>query len=112
MLIEYWSYDSVNADGTFGMPPDPSQGAVEVSSGLRTSGGHHANTPSTQVDGMWMSVSTGRLPDGTMHGVTIYFADEAEMSEFEQTRKHGHDHRTPPDDSDDPTTAADWWKKQ
>lgn len=84
MKITYWSYTDVNEDGTFGSPVDPSLGSIRPEPGMATSGSHWHQTPSTQAAGLWMSVCTGRLPDGTCHGITISFRDEAEMHAFEQ----------------------------
>lgn len=88
MKIEYWSESEVNEDGTIGFgTPNPALGSVSVEPGMNTSGMHHAQTPSTVRSGLWMNVSTGRLPDGTMHGITLYFDNEREMREFGKTRK-------------------------
>jgi hypothetical protein len=83
MTIEYWSYSGVRTDGT--MENDP--GAVVVEPGMDTSGLHHPRTGSAKSDGLWLGVCTGRLKDGTMHGITLYFDDDREMRQFEQTRK-------------------------
>lgn len=86
MKIEYWQYSGLNLDGTFEGDPENKQGSVCHKPKMDTSGLHHPNTRSAVESGLWLSVSTGRLPDGTMHGITIFFNDEAEMRLFEQKR--------------------------
>ena len=86
MRVEYWMYQGVKPDGRFENDPEHREGAVNPNPRMDTSGGHHAQTASTERDGLWLSVSTGRLPDGTMHGITIYFSNESEMRDFEQNR--------------------------
>lgn len=86
MKVEYWSYSSVKPDGTFENDEAHGEGSVRAQPGMATSGMHWRQTRSTVEAGLWMSVSTGRLQDGTMHGITLYFADENEMREFEQRR--------------------------
>lgn len=93
MRIEYWSIDEVNEDGTIGDPVRPGDGAVCTEPRMETSGMHHLQTRSTERDGLWLMVTTGRLPTGECHGITVYFQDEKEMSEFEQARGSGPDHR-------------------
>ena len=109
MKIEYWNYSEINADGSIGEPVRPEMGSLKTVGGMQTSGQHHAQTHSTKRDGLWLSVSSGRLEDGTMHGITIYFRDESEMTAFERTRTAGLDHRRN-DDPPDETNGADWWK--
>lgn len=86
MRVEYWTYSGVNADGTIGNPPRPEEGSVRTKPELATSGKQWRQTPSTEASGLWMSISTGRLPDGTIHGITLFFSCEEEMRDFEQTR--------------------------
>jgi hypothetical protein len=106
MRIEYWNYNEVNVDGTIGQPPRPHEGSVRTEPGMDTSGKHHFQSPSTKRDGLWMKVSTGRLHDGTVHGITLYFRDEAEMRDFEETRLAGTEHR----DFNGPDLPGDEWK--
>ena len=80
MKIEYWNYSEINEDGTIGYPVRPEMGSLKTEGGMQTSGLHHAQTHYTKRDGLWLSVSSGRLPDGTMHGITIYFRDDEEMA--------------------------------
>lgn len=86
MKVEYWSYNNVKPDGTFENDPEHHQGSVKAKPQMDTSGLHHLQTRSTVEAGLWMSVSTGRLLDGTIHGITLYFDDETEMRDFEQRR--------------------------
>lgn len=86
MKVEYWSYANVKPDGTFENDPEHLEGSVRPQPEMSVSGMHHLQTRSVIEAGLWMSVSTGRLPDGTMHGITIYFDDEAEMRTFERQR--------------------------
>lgn len=110
MKIEYWTQSEINEDGTMGNPVQPERGSVNTDPRMDTSGMHHLQTRSLKRDGLWLMVTTGRLPDGTMHGITISFRDEAEMSAFERTRTAGIDHRRDEDPPDE-TTGANWWKK-
>ena len=87
MKIEYWNHSEVNEDGIKGDPVQPELGAIRTEPGMDTSGMHHLQTPSTIRSGLWMLVSTGRLQDGTCHGITLYFDDEAEMRSFSRKRK-------------------------
>ncbi len=87
MRVEYWTYANVNPDGSFENDPDHREGTVRPMPEMATSGLHWNQTPSTKASGHWMSVSTGRLPDGTMHGITLFFDDETEFRRFEVTRK-------------------------
>jgi hypothetical protein len=75
MKIEHWSYINLNPDGTFAGDPNHRKGAVEPKPGLNTSEPGESRP--------WLSVSTGRLPDGTMHGITVRFSCTKEMREFE-----------------------------
>ncbi|HEX6827255.1 MAG TPA: hypothetical protein VF077_13130 [Nitrospiraceae bacterium] len=79
MKISYWTYHGIKPDGTL----DGAPGQVCVTPKMDTSGNHHAQTRSTIESGLWMSVSTGRLEDGAMHGITLFFDDEQEMRDFE-----------------------------
>jgi hypothetical protein len=109
MKIEYWTESEINEDGTMGDPVQPERGSVNTVPRMDTSGMHHLQTHSTKRDGLWLMVTTGRLPDGTMHGITIYFRDEDEMTAFERTRTAGIEHRRN-DDPPDETSGADYWK--
>jgi hypothetical protein len=75
MKIEYWSYQNVLPNGTI----KGELGEIDPIPKINTSGLHHAQTRSTVESGLWMSVSTGRLEDSSMHGITIYFSNESEM---------------------------------
>jgi hypothetical protein len=87
MRAEYWSYNNVKSDGTFENDPEHREGSVRPRPEMETSGLHWKQTRSAKSSGHWLSVSTGRLPDGTMHGITLFFDDENEMQRFEQTRR-------------------------
>lgn len=87
MKIEYWNDSDVHPDGTFENDPEHHRGQFDPKPKIDTSGLHHLQTRSTVEAGLWMMVSTGRLPDGTIHGITVYFKDETEMRNFDQTRK-------------------------
>ena len=87
MKVEYWSYSNVKPDGRFENDPDHKQGSVRPQPEMATSGRHWLPTRDTLASGHWMSVSTGRLPDGTLHGITLFFEDENEMHRFEQSRR-------------------------
>lgn len=87
MRVEYWNYANVKPDGTFEDDPEHKHGSVCPEPKMDTSGDHHLQTRSTVEAGLWLSVSTGRLPDGTMHGITLFFESEAEMNAFEQLPK-------------------------
>lgn len=110
MKIVYWTESGINEDGTMGNPIQTERGSINTKPGMDTSGMHHLQTHSTKRDGLWLTVSTGRLEDGTCHGITIYFRNEAEMAKFEKTRTAGIDHRRN-DEPPDETTGADWWKQ-
>ena len=88
MRIKYWTYSGVKLDGTFENDPNNNEGSVHVNPRMDTSGNHHYNTRSTRASGLWMSISTGRLSDGTVQGITLFFDDEPEMRQFEQTREY------------------------
>jgi len=88
MRVSFWSYADLLPDGSFVGDPEHKQGAVRPEPGLATSGLHWHQTPSVQAeDEFWFSVSTGRLLDGTMHGITLFFECEEEMRRFEETRE-------------------------
>jgi hypothetical protein len=87
MRIEYWNDSDVKLDGTFENDPEHHRGQCDPKPKMDTSGFHHPQTRSAMKAGLWMMVSTGRLPDGTIHGITIYFENESEMRKFEQTRE-------------------------
>lgn len=108
MHIEYWQHHDLNPDGTTGNPVRPEEGSVNPQPGVRTSSAGDLQTRSTVRDGLWLMLTTGRLDDGTMHGITLYFRDEAEMRAFEASGKWGDDHRKTPDR--EPPDAADYWK--
>jgi hypothetical protein len=80
MKIEYWSYAGVKPDGTFANDPQHEAGAVGTKP--RAEKGQSRGFP-------WISVTTGRLPDSTMHGITLYFDSKDKMLEFEQKRVIG-----------------------
>jgi hypothetical protein len=86
MKIQYWTKTDVNENGSMGIPADPTLGTVCTTPKMDTSGNHHLQTRSTQRDGLWLMVMTGRLEDGTCHGITLYFDDEAEMRAFSRVR--------------------------
>ena len=81
MRVEYWSHSGISEDGSV-----VGGGSVDPSPGVRTSGNHHLQTRSTKRDGLWLAVTSGRMDDGTMHGITVYFRDEREMRDFERSR--------------------------
>ena len=88
MKVSFWSYADLLPDGSFVADPEHKQGSVRPEPELATSGLHWRQTPSVQAeDEFWLSVSTGRLPDGTMHGITLSFECEEEMRRFEETRE-------------------------
>lgn len=87
MRVEYWSHSNVLPDGTFENDPEHRKGSVGTKPKMNTSGKHNLQTRSTVEAGLWMLVSTGRLDDGMVHGITIFFDDEAEMRDFSRTRK-------------------------
>lgn len=87
MRIKYWCHSNVLPDGTFENDSYHFKGSVNPAAGINTSGSHHLQTPSALAAGLWMSVCTGRLEDGNVHGLTIYFENEKEMQIFEQTRE-------------------------
>lgn len=97
MHLEYWQYHDVNPNGTFGNPVRPEEGSVTAKPGISTSSASDLQTRSTVRDGLWFMLTTGRLDDGTMRGITLYFRDEAEMRAFEASGKWGDDHRKTPD---------------
>lgn len=82
MRVELWQSVDVNPDGTIGDPVDPSKGAIEVLPLFRSSREPYHHTPSLRASGDWCSVSTGRLPDGTVTGITLYFNSRDEMQKF------------------------------
>ena len=88
MRVEYWSDSGVLLDGQY---KDVSRRRAEGSfcpyPKMDTSGGHHLQTRTEINSGLWLMVSTGVLPDGTIHGITLFFDDESEMRDFEQHRK-------------------------
>lgn len=87
MRIEYWDYSNLNPDGTFRDDPDHKQGKLDINPRMDISGFHHLQTASTIRDGLWLMVTTGRLSNGNMYGITIYFDNEEQFNNFEQTRK-------------------------
>ena len=87
MKIEYWCYNGVLENGRFDQDSVGIEGSVHVKPRVATSGNHHLETPSNKRDKYWVSVSTGLMEDKTVHGITIYFDDEKQMSEFERTGK-------------------------
>ena len=87
MKIEYWTESEINEDGTMGNPVHTERGAIGTKPRMDTSGMHHLQTRSTHEAGLWMLVTTGRLEDGTCHGITLFFDDEAEMRAFSRGRK-------------------------
>lgn len=87
MKIEYWTESEINEDGTVGDPVQPERGSIGTKPRMETSGMHHLQTRSTVEAGLWMLVTTGRLDDGTCHGITLFFDDEVEMRAFSRTRK-------------------------
>ncbi len=87
MTLTHWSYSDLLPDGSFSGDPMHQRGSVRPQPEIATSGNHWHQTPSLLADDeYWMSISTGRLPDGTMHGITLGFECEDEMRLFEQTR--------------------------
>ena len=87
MKIKYWCHSNVLPDGSFENDPSHFLGKVNPKASMNTSGSHHLQTPSSVAAGLWMSVCTGRLEGGDVHGITIYFESEKEMQNFEQTRE-------------------------
>jgi hypothetical protein len=83
MKVRYWTHSDVNKDGTHKYR----DGAIRTDARVDTSGKHHLQTRSTVESGLWMLVSTGRLEDGTCHGLTLFFDDEDEMRLFSQRRE-------------------------
>lgn len=86
MKIEYWSWEDILPDGTTSGDTSGILGAVNVEPRMDTNGNHHLDSSSSKRDGHWLMVTTGRLPNGVMHGITIYFDNEHEMQNFEQSR--------------------------
>jgi len=78
MQVQMWQYQDVQVDGTFAAR----DGAVVPYPQFRTSRENEYETASSQKDGDWLSVSTGRMPDGTMTGITLYFDSREEMEDF------------------------------
>ena len=77
--VTFWQHEDVKPDGTFG---DPALGSVEKFPMWRSSREPYSRTPSLEADGHWVSVSTGRLPDGTVTGITVYFESIEELESF------------------------------
>lgn len=82
MRTELWQVANVNPNGTIGDPPAPASGAMNVHPGFWTSREQYVSTPSLEDSGDWLSVSTGRLPDGTVTGITLYFDSREEMNQY------------------------------
>lgn len=82
MKVEYWNEIDVNPDGTFGEPVEPKRGSIEVDPQMKTSYAPQLPTRSAYNNPFWMFVSTGRLKDGSIHGITIYFDSEEQMKQF------------------------------
>jgi hypothetical protein len=77
MRVELWQYQDVSPDGIV-----PSGGSVVTFPRFHSSRENEYDTPSSRQCGDWVSVSTGRLPDGTVTGVTLYFGSRDEMQDF------------------------------
>ena len=78
MKVQLWQYQGVKPYGTH----EDRDGSVNPFPQFRTSRENQYDTPSSRDSGDWLSVSTGRLPDGSMTGITLYFASREEMEEF------------------------------
>lgn len=78
MRVQLWQHQDVKPDGSH----EDRDGGVNPFPQFRTSRENQYDTPSSRDSGDWLSVSTGRLPDGTMTGITLYFDSREEMEEF------------------------------
>lgn len=77
MQVQLWQYVDVDPSGVV-----PSGGSVIPFPQFRSSRENTHDTPSAVAGGDWLSVSTGRLPDGTMTGITLYFGSREDMDLF------------------------------
>lgn len=82
MKIEYWHETDLNEDGSLGNPPELWRGTLETDPQLKTSYAPHFSSLSSQSNPHWMFVSTGRLKDESIHGITLRFDSEKEMNAF------------------------------
>lgn len=77
MRVQLWQYVDVETSGIV-----PSGGSVVPFPQFGSSRENTYDTPSARSAGDWLSVSTGRLPDGTMTGITLYFDSREDMEFF------------------------------
>lgn len=84
MRVQLWQYTGVNPDGTH-----DGEGSIVPFAQFRTSRENQYDTPSARAAGDWLSVSTGRLPDGSHTGITLYFDSRDEMEAFLQDSNIG-----------------------
>lgn len=78
MRVELWQHTDVRPDGT----REDRDGSLIPYPMFRTSRENQYETPSAIDAGDWLNVSTGRLPDGTVTGITLYFDSRQEMEDF------------------------------
>jgi len=78
MRAELWQHTNVLPDGKH----EDREGSLIPFPMFRTSRENQNDTPSARAAGDWLSVSTGRLPDGTVTGITLYFDSRHEMEDF------------------------------
>lgn len=78
MRVQLWQHTKIRPDGTH----EDREGSLIPFPTFRTSRENQYDTPSTRAAGDWLSVSTGRLPDGTVTGITLYFDSRQEMEDF------------------------------
>lgn len=75
MTAEFWKHQPVDIEGnTF-------DAKGMINGNVSTEPGVGENEPD-DIDGAWVVVSTGRLADGSVRGITLSFESEMEKKKF------------------------------
>lgn len=93
MRYEKIVHQNVRPDGTL-----PEGGAIETRPIIRMSTGEGCGLIGCHCsDGYWISIGSGRRPDGTVEIVRVVFKDRAEIHEFLETHAAGTPTKELPD---------------